>query len=145
MGTSFTAHNRLSIPAMDGNAEAQRLPELDREFLDQKGYVYEVQQSGGDTYVLIRDFPLPQCYVPRSCTLLLRLPAGYPNANPDMFWTSPGVRLAAGGAPVAAEVPELYLGQSWQRWSRHTNSWRPGIDNLQTKLRAVISELGQCR
>jgi E2/UBC family protein E len=129
---------------MSGNGQTQLLPESDREFLDEKGYVYDVQQAG-DVFVTIRDFTLPETYSPRSCTLLLKLPAGYPNANPDMFWTAPNVRLVGGGVPVAAEVVEVYMNQSWQRWSRHTNTWRAGIDNIQTKLRAVVSELAKGR
>jgi hypothetical protein len=129
---------------MSGSGQIHLLPELDREFLDEKGHVYDVQQAG-DVFVMIYDFALPETYTPRCCTLLLKLPPGYPNANPDMFWTSPNVRLAGGGIPVATEVREVYLNQSWQRWSRHTNSWRPGIDNIQTKLRAVVSELAKGR
>jgi hypothetical protein len=125
---------------MSGSGQTQLLPESDREYLDEKGYAYDVQQAG-DIFVTIRDFTLPEAYSPRSCTLLLKLPAGYPNANPDMFWTAPNVRLVGGGVPVAAEVVEVYMNQSWQRWSRHTNTWRAGIDNIQTKLRAVVSEL----
>lgn len=122
-----------------------RLPEADLAFLAERGYEYEVQCSGGETYLVIRSIALPPSYVPSTCDLLLKLPAGYPNANPDMFWTTPGVRLATGAAPAAAEVTEVYNGCNWQRWSRHTNSWRPGIDNLQTKLRAVKTELEKGR
>ena len=129
---------------MSGSGQTQLLPEADREFLDEKGYSYDVQQAG-DIFVAIRDFALPDAYLPRSCTLLLKLPAAYPNANPDMFWTTPGIRLAGGGEAVATQAIEVYLNQSWQRWSRHTNSWRPGIDNIQTKLRAVVSELAKGR
>jgi hypothetical protein len=130
---------------MSGNGQTHLLPESDREFLDEKGYAYDVQQGGGDVYVLIMEFNLPEAYSPRCCTLLLKLPAGYPNANPDMFWTAPTIQLACGGAPVAAQVVEILMGQAWQRWSRHTSSWRPGIDNIQTKLRAVVSELAKRR
>lgn len=129
---------------MSGSGQTQLLPESDREYLDEKGYAYNVHQAG-DVFVTIRDFPLPETYSPRSCTLLLKLPAGYPNANPDMFWTAPNVSLMSGGIPVAAQAVEVYLNQSWQRWSRHTNTWRAGIDNIQTKLRAVVSELAKGR
>jgi hypothetical protein len=129
---------------MSGSGQPQLLPESDREFLDSKAYTYEVQRAG-DIYVLIRDFVLPEAYAPRTCTLMLKLPAGYPNANPDMFWTAPNIRLLGGAFPVATEVVETHMGQSWQRWSRHTNGWRAGVDNIQTKLRAVVSELAKGR
>ena len=117
------------------------LPEIDREFLTEKGIDFDVQQSGADTYVLLRNYELPDCYVPLTCTLMLKLPPGYPASNPDMFWTTPGVRLKSGQSPVAADVQEVYIGVSWQRWSRHNGDWRPGVDNLQTKLRSVQTEL----
>ncbi len=117
------------------------LPEIDREFLIEKEIQFDVQESGGDTYVLIKNFRLPDCYVPGICTLMLKLPPGYPASNPDMFWTTPGIRLISGSSPVAADVAEVYMGVPWQRWSRHCTDWRPGVDNLQTKLRSVQTEL----
>jgi len=121
------------------------LPEVDVEFLSNKGYDFEEYQTGGEVHLIIHNFPLPPHYVPRTCDLLLKLPAGFPNANPDMFWTSPIVRLANGESPVAANVTEVYNGRAWQRWSRHSTSWRAGIDNLRSKIRSVKTELDQGR
>lgn len=121
------------------------LPQEDLQYLESKQFKFEVRPNGGDILVLIHEYPLPACYNPRLCTLLIKLLAGYPNSNPDMFWTTPGIRLASGGAPAAAEVLEVYLGAQWQRWSRHAPQWRPGVDNLQTKLRSVRSELDRGR
>lgn len=121
------------------------LPEDDVRYLNAKGLKYEVRQNSGETLVLIHDYALPSCYAPASCTLLIRLLPGYPNTNPDMFWTTPGVRLATGAAPAAADVIEIYEGTQWQRWSRHAQQWRPGVDNLQTKLRSVRTELERGR
>ena|ERR1700737_3919482 len=117
------------------------LPELDIEFLREKGFGFEEQQVGGEVHLIIRNFPLPPAYVPRTCDLLLKLPAGFPNANPDMFWTSPIVHLATGADPMSASVLEVCNGSTWQRWSRHCTSWRPGIDGLRSKLRSVQAEL----
>ena len=121
------------------------LPEDDIQHLNAKGFRYEVRQNGGEILVFIHDYPLPACYTPASCTLLVRLLPGYPNTNPDMFWTTPGVRLTTGSAPAAAEVIEVYEGAQWQRWSRHAQQWRPGVDNLQSKLRSVRTELERGR
>ena len=121
------------------------LPEDDIQYLTSKGLRFDVRQNGGEIFVLIHEYALPACYTPASCTLLLKLLAGYPNSNPDMFWTTPGIRLASGSAPAAAEVIEVYDGVQWQRWSRHTQQWRPGVDNLQTKLRSVRTELERGR
>jgi hypothetical protein len=121
------------------------LPEDDIQYLIGKGLKYDVRQNGGEIFVLIHEYPLPPCYTPASCTLLLKLLPGYPNTNPDMFWTTPGIRLASGSPPAAAEVIEVYDGVQWQRWSRHAQQWRPGVDNLQTKLRSVRTELERGR
>lgn len=121
------------------------LPNSEIQYLEDKGFEYEERQSGGEILLIIRNYQLPAFYVPRSCSLMIKLPSGYPNANPDMFWTNPIIRLTNGSAPIASEVQESYNGESWQRWSRHMNSWRAGIDNIQTKLRAVKTELEKGR
>jgi hypothetical protein len=70
------------------------LPDVDVEFLVEKGFEFEEHQASGEVQLIIRSFPLPAAYLPRACDLLLKLPAGFPNANPDMFWTSPTIKLA---------------------------------------------------
>lgn len=126
-------------------SDGQLIPAGDLDFLRARGFAFDIVKQGSDVFVLLKEFVLPAVYTPRSCTLVLKLPAGYPDANPDMFWTTPGVRLANGGTPVATEAVENYMGQPWQRWSRHNNTWRAGIDGLQTKLRAVVTELEKGR
>jgi hypothetical protein len=82
---------------------------------------------------------VPAAYAPRLTDLLIRLPMGYPQANPDMFWTKPDVLLAQGGYPNRADYHDP-TADGWQRWSRH-GGWRAGVDNLRTKLAAVKHEL----
>ena len=120
------------------------LPEIDAEFLDEKGINCEIIQGEGEVRVIFRDFPFPAQYVPRAVNLMIRLPAGYPNANPDMFWTSPDVKLANGRFPLNAEYHDPTAG-GWQRWSRHDNSWRAGVDSLRTKLASVRREIEKGR
>lgn len=119
------------------------LPEIDRDYLDDKGYVYSVIGESGVTNVIIDGYSLPEAYTPTECRMLLRLPAGYPNAMPDMFWTQPTIRLANGSMPHRADVPENYIGQSWQRWSRHFEGWRPGVDSLRTYMATIRRELAK--
>jgi len=127
------------------SANGHLLSESDLEYLTSKGFRFEVTTLGSEIHLVINDFELPSQYVPRRCSLLLRLPPGYPNTNPDMFWTTPGVCLANGAMPIAAQVIENLGGKEWQRWSRHNNVWRPGVDDIQTKLRAVRTELEKGR
>src|SRR5688572_341543 len=120
------------------------IPESDREFLDEKGFEYEIEQAAGFLHIIIRRFELPAAYLPRTCDLMIRLPGGYPNANPDMFWTRPDVRLAdGGGIPLQAAHHQDLNGLSWQRWSRHfpDGRWRPGVDGLDTFIACVRREL----
>ena len=118
------------------------LPEIDVEFLREKGFVFETIREGGFVNLVIRDCPLPPVYKPSVVDLLIRLPAGYPNVNPDMFWTRPTVSLVNGGAPpLAANVQETYNGVPWQRWSRHINGWRLGIDGLRSFWASTRREL----
>ncbi|NKC52253.1 hypothetical protein HED63_26495 [Ochrobactrum cytisi] len=34
---------------------------------------------------------------------------------------------------ACADVPQLFAGASWQRWSRHAE-WRAGIDGIRTMV-----------
>jgi len=116
----------------------------DRVFLERTGYTFDVQDEGGMTCVVIHDYRLPPGFNRTTCQLLLRLPGGFPDTQPDMFWVLPPVVLAATGRPpAAAEHNEPHLGQTWQRFSRHLaqDAWRSGIDNLETWFNAIGSLL----
>ncbi len=119
---------------------AALLPQLDLDFLDEKGWRYEIAPHRGEVRIYIREFLLPDAYSPRVTDLLIRLPLGYPQTNPDMFWTKPDVRLVSGAFPNRADYHDP-TADNWQRWSRHGN-WRPGIDDLRSKLASVMRELG---
>ena len=127
------------------------LPPDDVQFLREKYPNHIVRQVGAELHVLLRDFPIPPAYAPRTSDLLLRLPPGYPNAAPDMFWTKPDVKLASGAWPDRSEyheVPgagpgsEVYANVHWQRWSRHFQSgWIVGQPGLQSFVRTIQQEL----
>ncbi len=117
------------------------LPEIDRDFLAEKGYKYRARRVGNDVHITIENFPFPAAYAPRSATLLIILPAGYPNANLDMFRTIPDVKLLDGAWPKNCNARETHVGVSWQRWSRHFTAWRQGVDNLRTFIASVKHEL----
>lgn len=118
------------------------LPESDIEFLEDKGYRYQLIANGNGWYLVISNFPIPVVYQPQHVDLLINITAGYPNNPLDMFWTIPDVKLTNGAWPKASDVHETHNGASWQRWSRHY-IWRPGIDNLRTFIAAIIKELSK--
>lgn len=111
------------------------LEQEDREWLTENGYTFEVVDEGGITSLILKGFPLPPGFDRETTDLLTRLPPGFPDTAPDMFWVDPPIKIAATGvfAP-AANVMESYINRTWQRFSRHFagSPWRPGIDSLQS-------------
>lgn len=112
--------------------------------LVETGRPHELGEDGGFTTVVIHGFMIPAGLEPNEADLLLRLPPGFPDASPDMFWLCPAVTVS-GGAPIpGTESVEPHLGRMWQRWSRHiSGQWRPGIDNMATYLAYVRRCLDQ--
>lgn len=112
------------------------LPSRDRDYLDTHGIAYEVISEGGQVAVVLKNFPLPTGkYDCDHVDILVLLPIGYPDAPPDMFYTLPWVKLlAAGRYPTRADVSHSFGGEVWQRWSRHSTEWRPGIDGIHTMI-----------
>lgn len=119
------------------------LPPTDTEYLQTRARPHQVQADGGMTCIVFPAWPLPSGYVPAAADLLVRLPAGYPDLPPDMWWFSPAVRLASGRGIQAADVTEQHLGRPWQRWSRHfqPGQWQSGLDGLENFMALVRGEL----
>jgi hypothetical protein len=116
----------------------------DQAALDELERRYEVGHDGAFLTIIINEFPMPRGLDPTMSGLLLRLPPGFPDATPDMFWLDPPVHRQGGVAIPGTEARELYLGRTWQRWSRHIQGqWRPGVDNLATYLAYVRRCLDQ--
>src|SRR5688500_1958061 len=99
------------------------LPTPDSDFLASRGVPHEVRPEGGMVCVVFPGWSLPPGYDRANADLLVRLPSGYPDLPPDMWWFDPAVRLASGSSAPATEAVEAYLGRRWQRWSRH---FKPG-------------------
>lgn len=118
------------------------LVEDDVDFLASTSWRYDLAQDGQFVFLVIYEYPLPTGYAPAHADLLLRLPQGFPDAAPDMFWFCPVVTYSNGAQPPATGDRLSYAGRTWQRWSRHlATAWRPGIDNLQTYLRLIRTDL----
>lgn len=116
----------------------------EEEYLARLGLPYDVSQEGGMIALVIHGWPVPAGYEPREIDLLVRLPAGFPDAAPDMYWVDPPVRLAGSGAyPQAADLIESHVGRQWQRFSRHlpAGAWQPGRDSLESYLALIRTEL----
>ena len=117
---------------------------IDAAVLDELGLDYATHTDGPFTAIVIRGYRLPVGLQPEAVDMLIRLPPGFPDAAPDMFWTMPKVLTSAGTVIPGTEAQEMYLDQTWQRWSRHIGGqWRPGIDNLGTYLAYIRRCLDQ--
>ncbi len=112
------------------------LPLMDRTYLDDHLIGYETVEETGHVGVILKDMPLPEGkFDHTSVDVLILLPAGYPDARPDMFFLLPWIRLNSnGGFPKNADVAHTFGGNQWQRWSRHSDAWRPGVDGLHTMI-----------
>jgi hypothetical protein len=97
-------------------------------------------QAGGWVFVVISNYELPTGFSPSQVDLLVKLPPGFPDAAPDMFWVHPEVRAPNGSVPKATS-PELLLGKNWQRFSWHLapGAWKPGVSELRDFLRCIYS------
>lgn len=114
------------------------LPIKDRRYLEEKGIAFQEIDSPQKA-ILLRSFPLPAGQFNCSAAdVLILLPPSYPDCAPDMFYANPWLKLLrSNGYPRAADVSMEFAGQSWQRWSRHNDAWRPGVDGIWTMIKRV--------
>lgn len=115
------------------------LPMADQEYLANKGIPFCEAEYSGQKGVILSSIHLPLGkFDAQVVDVLILLPGGYPDVSPDMFYTFPWIRIAqAGRYPKAADQPLTFLDKTWQRWSRHSNEWRPGRDGIQTMLKRI--------
>jgi len=119
------------------------LPAKCRRYLTERGIAFDEVEEGGSKAIVLRSFVLPPGHFDApAANILILLPAGYPDNPPDMFHALPWLRLVSSNHyPKAADQPVKFGGQSWQRWSRHNNSWRPGVDGIWTMIKRVETAL----
>ena len=119
------------------------LPLKCRRYLTERGIAFDETEEGGQKAVILRGVDLPPGrFDAAAADILILLPAGYPDVAPDMFYALPWLRLVpANRYPNTADQPYPFSGQSWQRWSRHNDAWRPGIDGIWTMVKRVETAL----
>jgi hypothetical protein len=118
------------------------LPESDREYLEAKCLRYTEVKDARQNGLIIEDYPLPVGKFNVNVTrLLIIIPQGYNDVNPDMFFCSPTLTLLPTNTlPVCTNGVVPFLGINWQQWSRHLNTgndWRSGIDGISSYLQKV--------
>ena len=110
------------------------LPPSDSAYLADREITHEIAPDAGMTCIIFPLWPLPAGFDRPVTNLLIRLPSGYPDVPPDMWWCEPAVHFENGAVIPATQVSEEHLGRTWQRWSRHfqPGQWRSGIDGLES-------------
>ena len=115
------------------------LPLRDVEYLESHNYLFDEQEFGGQKGVILKQLKLPNLkYDSDLADVLFLLPSGYPDSPPDMFFANPWLKLrSVDRFPRAADQPFPYANISWQRWSRHSDQWRPGRDGIWTMIKRM--------
>lgn len=121
------------------------LPEADRDFLIARRIACDITVDGGMTNVLLFAWALPPGLNIDSADLLIRLPGGYPDVAPDMWWFDPPVLGRDGRSFPGTDAQETHVGRVWQRWSRHfqAGQWQSGADGLESYLALIRGVLGR--
>ena len=122
------------------------LPAPDGAFLAERSFEYMTSAEGGMICVVVPQWTIPPGYNLQEADLLVRLPAGYPDLPPDMWWFDPAVLRADGREIPATQATGRHLGRSWQRWSRHLSpeQWRSGVDGIGSFFTLIREELVRC-
>lgn len=130
----------FSVPREINPGQVTLAPGVDVSSLQGVGSDVTVIDHGSMSHVVVDGFPLPTGFSLPTVGLLLRLPRGFPDAAPDMFWVSPALTLAHRAVVPGTQSIETHDGRQWQRWSRHIGGqWRAGIDDLDTYVGFVRS------
>lgn len=118
------------------------LPSTDRIYLTDHGISFD-EVVGPPKGVILRAYSIPpDRFDHGKADFLIVLPDRYPDVRPDMFFALPWLKLVNGQRyPRAADQAFDFRGQRWQRWSRHNDQWRPGIDGIWTMLRRIDAAL----
>lgn len=114
------------------------LSAVDQAVLNDLGLGYTTTAENGHVCLVLEAYPLPAGADRPTTDLLIRLPTGFPDTRPNMFWFADDLRFGDTGTRAqAADHTEAHVGRTWWRWSRHINDgWQPG-DDLRTYLRYI--------
>lgn len=113
-----------------------QLPEVDCEYLDRRGLLWEAVLDRNARWVLVHRYPLVGGYNHANASVGLELSQSYPDTQIDMVYFYPQL-ARVDGKPIRQLRDRSFDGKVWQRWSRHrtkANPWRRGYDCLETHL-----------
>jgi hypothetical protein len=107
----------------------------------------EITEIGGTAAVVtIPNFPLGPGWSATKTTVRFVVPAGYPVARPDCFWTDADLRLVDSKMPQATNFQALPSGGEALLWfSWHAGQWNPNQDSLLTYINVIRTRLKEPR
>jgi hypothetical protein len=122
------------------------LPSKDRAYLTGKQIKFREIENGAVKGLVLDDFAVVPTgkFNKEKSSLLIILPAGYPDVPPDMFYFSPELKLVANDKyPAQADQFPTHFSEKWQQWSRHAPvaNLRAGKDGIHTYLQRVYLAL----
>ena len=122
------------------------LPSKDRAYLTGKQIKYREVENGAIKGLVLDEFAvIPEGkFTQEKASLLIILPAGYPDVPPDMFYFLPELKLKNTDTyPAQADQFPTHFAERWQQWSRHApaENWRAGKDGIHTYLQRVYLAL----
>lgn len=113
-----------------------QLLQADIEFLDAEGYDWDTVRDNNVSWLIVKNFVIPDGYNRSSVAMALRIEPTYPDTQIDMMYFNPAIQRNDGKA-IGQLCNQTIVGEVWQRWSRHRtgqNPWRPGYDNVSTHI-----------
>lgn len=120
---------------MENLRHAFALSADDTEYLD-NAFPGRWEAIAGN-YILIHGFQTRPGYTENSVTAAIQIPCNYPAVQLDMVYFYPAVLRGDGQTIPATGCNEPIDGKSFQRWSRHYQSWNPEENNLATHVLAI--------
>jgi hypothetical protein len=111
----------------DHFAQLESVADAQRRF----SRVERIPAPNGTTVIELYDFVLPPGWNPPRTSVYFLVPAGYPVARPDTFWTDRGLVSPSGGPPANTgnnQPPGIKPNLLWFSW--HPAAWNPNRDNL---------------
>jgi len=96
----------------------------------------------GTLLVIVPGVIVPPGWSRQSTEVRFTIPAGYPYAVPDCFWTDGDLRLATGQIPQNAQPGQVTPAQSdpsllWFSWHITANTWNPAASDLMTYVKVI--------
>lgn len=102
--------------------------------------------ADGTHLISVQEVKLPNGWSKQAIGVKFVVPAGYPFAKLDCFWTDPDLRLASGANPMNTgtnPIPHVAAPYLWFSW--HVGAWNPNTDSLLTYFYVIKRRLSDPR